>query len=202
MTDVGMTIAPKSDQLNADDLINGPMTIKITKVSANPSSAEQPISLFFEGDDGKPYKACKSMRRVLVQVWGRDGAAYAGRSMTLYRDPGVKFGGLEVGGIRISHMSHIDAPMTMALTATRAQRRPFTVQPLSPVEKKVERKKSPVDLYALELGDMLLKPDELALWWANTAERRLALNIPADRLAKMEAAVSKVLNPDLNKETT
>jgi hypothetical protein len=130
MTDVGATIAPKSDQLNSDDLISGPMTVTITKVAGNEGTPEQPINIFFEGDNGKPYRPCKSMRRVMVAVWGRDGHEYVGRSMTLYRDPEVMFGGLKVGGTRISHMSHIDKPITMALTATRANRKPFTVQPL------------------------------------------------------------------------
>jgi hypothetical protein len=129
MTDLSLTIDPKSDQLNADDLIGGPRTILITRVSGR-DTAEQPIAINFEGDNGKPYLPCKSMRRVLVQVWGKDGNQYPGRSMTLYRDPAVKFGGLEVGGIRISHMSHLDEPKTMALTATRASRKPFTVRPL------------------------------------------------------------------------
>lgn len=130
MTDLSTTIAAKSDQLNADDLIAGPRTIRITKVSANQSSAEQPIAIFFEGDGGKPYFPCKSMRRVLVHVWGRDGNAYTGRSLTLYRDPHVKFGGLEVGGIRISHMSHIDGNVTMALTATKGAKKAYMVKPL------------------------------------------------------------------------
>lgn len=131
MTDLSTTIAPKSDQLNSDDLIAGPMTIKITKISANHGSPEQPISVFFEGDGDKPYKPCKSMRRVMVHVWGSDGAKFVGRSMTLYRDSAVKFGGFEVGGIRISHMTDIAKPVTLALTATRANRKPFTVQPLT-----------------------------------------------------------------------
>jgi len=131
MTDLGATIAPKSDQLNADDLIAEPRTVRITKVSACPGSNEQPIAIYFEGDNGKPYKPCKSMRRVLVQVWGRAGAEYVGRDMTLFRDPMVMFGGVAVGGIRISHMSHIDAPVTLALTANRASRKPYTVQPLA-----------------------------------------------------------------------
>lgn len=130
MTDLSLTIAPKSDQLNADDLIAGPLTIRVTRVSACPDSAEQPVAISFEGDNGKPYKPCKSMRRVLVQVWGKDGASYPGRAMTLYRDAEVQFGGLKVGGIRISHMSGIEKPVTMALTATRANRKPYTVKPL------------------------------------------------------------------------
>ncbi|AWJ93261.1 hypothetical protein Sp245p_26405 (plasmid) [Azospirillum baldaniorum] len=129
MIDIRKTIAPKSDQMNADDLIGGPRTIRVTRVSLL-AAADQPIAINFEGDDGKPYKPCKSMRRVLVSLWGPDGAAYAGRSMTLYRDETVAFGGQQVGGIRISHMSHIDGPRKLALTATRGSRKPFVVQPL------------------------------------------------------------------------
>jgi hypothetical protein len=129
MTNMLTTIVPKSDQLNADDLIGGvAKTIKIAKVSL--LAGEQPVALNYEGDEGKPYKPCKSMRRVLVNVWGSDGNLYIGRSMTLYRDDKVTFGGVNVGGIRISHMSHITEPMTMALTATQKSRKPFTVQPL------------------------------------------------------------------------
>jgi hypothetical protein len=62
------TIVPKSDQLNSDDLIGGPRTIRLTKVHL--TGEEQPVALHYEGDDGKPYKPCKSMRRVLVQLWG------------------------------------------------------------------------------------------------------------------------------------
>lgn len=67
MTDLSQTIAPKSDQLNADDLIGGPRTIKVTRVSAM-KEPDQPIAIYFEGDNGKPYKPGKSMRRVLVHV--------------------------------------------------------------------------------------------------------------------------------------
>lgn len=128
--DMTPTIAPKSDQLNADDLIAGPRTVKITGVKASPSSAEQPVAVYFEGDNGKPYMPCKSMRRVMVAVWGADASQYAGRAMTLYRDPSVTWGGMEVGGIRISHMSGMDQPMVMALTATKKARKPYRVLPL------------------------------------------------------------------------
>lgn len=127
--DISDTIAPKSNQLNADDLIAGPRTITIRSVKWG-DTAEQPVALHFEGDNNKPYMPCKSMRRVLVFVWGADASKYAGRSMTIYRDPGVMFGGQAVGGIRISHMTDITKDVTMALTATRANRKPFTVKPL------------------------------------------------------------------------
>lgn len=130
MTDMRQTIIPKSDQLNADDLIGRDLTIKITGVAIR-GGQEQPVAISFEGDNGKPYKACKSMCRVMVSAWGADSSKYVGRSMTLYRDPTVKWGGMDVGGIRISHMSNIEKSMTMALTMTRANKKPFTVKPLA-----------------------------------------------------------------------
>jgi hypothetical protein len=129
MSDMTTVITPRSDQLNSDDLIAGPMTIEITGVTIRPGQ-EQPISISYVGDKGKPYKACKSMCRCMVNAWGADSKKYIGRSLTLYRDPAVKWGGLAVGGIRISHMSDIDSALTMALTETRASRKPFTVRPL------------------------------------------------------------------------
>lgn len=138
MTDLSKTITPKSDQLNSDDLISGPMTIKITTVRGDEGNKDQPIVVSFEGDGGKGWRPCKSMRRVLVSVWGKDGAAYAGRSLTLYRDPTVTWGGLAVGGIRISHMSGMDTDMTMALTATKQSRKPYTVKRLKDAPKPVD----------------------------------------------------------------
>lgn len=166
MTDLSRTIAPKSDQLNADDLIGGPRTIKVTRVSSM-REPDQPIAIYFEGDGGKPYKPGKSMRRVLVRVWGNDGASYAGRRMTLYRDDSVQFGGVAVGGIRISHMSHIEENVTLPLTVTRASRKPFTVKPLAaerssspPVDRKaalMSAARSKAALGTAELDDWLAR---------------------------------------------
>jgi hypothetical protein len=64
------TIIPKSDQLNADDLITGTITVKITAVKGS-NEPQQPVSIHYEGDNGKPYKPCKSMRRILVSAWGQ-----------------------------------------------------------------------------------------------------------------------------------
>jgi hypothetical protein len=123
------TIIPKSDQLNADDLISGTITIKVTAIKGS-NEPQQPVSINYEGDNGKPYKPCKSMRRVLVSAWGANGAEYVGRSMTLYRDDSVVFGGIAVGGIRISHLSHIDKDLTMPLTVSRTSRKPYSVKRL------------------------------------------------------------------------
>ena len=127
MTDMTAAITPKSDQTNADDLLTGPITIKITEVKVK-GGQEQPVAISYEGDNGKPYKPCKSMSRVLVQAWGADAKEYVGRSLTLYCDPNVTWAGMKVGGIRISHMSHIEGQMTWNLTATKGSRKPHTVR--------------------------------------------------------------------------
>jgi hypothetical protein len=126
--DLVAACAPKSDQLNADDLQNSNRTIKITAVKAG--NAEQKIVISFEGDDGKPWKPCKSMIRVMRSLWGDTAATWIGNSVTLYNDPEVKYGGVKVGGIRISHATGIQKDVILALTATKGQRKPYQVKPL------------------------------------------------------------------------
>ena len=126
--DITATLEAKSNQLNTDDLIAGPRTISITKVAAG--SSDQPVAVSFDGDQGKPWYPCKSMRRVLVAAWGPDASQYVGRRVTLFRDPSVTYGGIQVGGIRISHLSELDGPLSIALTVTRQKRAPYKVQPL------------------------------------------------------------------------
>lgn len=129
MMDMSQVIAPKSDQQNADDFVGGPKTFTIERVEIKPVP-DQPVSIFLRGEN-RPWKPCKSMSRLLVAAWGADANQYAGRSVTLCRDPSVKWGGMEVGGIRISHMSHIERGMIIALTKTKGQRAPYTVKPLA-----------------------------------------------------------------------
>lgn len=129
MSDMLAVIQPKSDQINYDDFIAGQSkTIVVTGVTIK--AGDQPVTFHYQDDVGKPYKPCKSMSRVIVYCWGADAKTYVGKAMTLYGDPNVRFGGADVGGIRISHMSHIDKEKVMALTTTRANRKPFSVKPL------------------------------------------------------------------------
>ncbi len=141
MNDLSKTIIAKSDQMNADDLAV-PVTIKVTGVRV--TDGDQPTAISFEGDNGKPYKPCKSMRRVLVRAWGADSKVYIGRSIALYNEPTVKWGGQEVGGIRISAVSHIERDFAMPLTITRGQKKPFPVKKLHIQETQAE-KPAPTD---------------------------------------------------------
>jgi hypothetical protein len=133
---IGETIQPKSDQLNADDLIGGSKTIKITQIKVYDREV-QPVEISYEGDEGKPYKPSLGMRRVLVQLWGQDEQVYIGRSLTLYRNDSVKFGGYEVGGIRISHASDIKEPTRVLETVAKGKRQPITINPLKIAKKKL-----------------------------------------------------------------
>ena len=126
--DISETTTPKSDQQNFDDYLGGPKTVTVSEVRAG--STEQPVEVHLVEFPGRPFKPSKSMRRVLVAAWGTDSSVYVGRRMTLYGDPEVRFGGQAVGGIRISHLSHIEKTLTVGLTVTRGKRAPFTVEPL------------------------------------------------------------------------
>lgn len=127
--DLTETTAPKSDQQNFDDYAAG-ITRTVTVTEVKRGSAEQPAEVHLAEFPGRPYKPSKSMRRVLVAAWGSDTTTYAGRRMTLYGDPTVKFGGSVVGGIKISNLSHIDKRIDVSLTETRGKRAKHTVEPL------------------------------------------------------------------------
>jgi hypothetical protein len=186
------TIIPKSDQMSADDLITGPRTIKITNVLAG--TAEQPVNITFEGDAGRPYKPSKSMRRVLVQLWGSEGAAYVGRRITIYRDPNVKFGGDLVGGIKISHASHIDKAVDLMLTATRGKRQPHHVEPLEAEAAPVLKDTPPewVSWTNEERGAnrAAMGTDALKAWWSSMSkDERDALKGRLEEWKKAAATV-------------
>jgi len=127
--DLTKTIEPDSTQINADDLLGHSITVTVEGVTAGTS--EQPVNIALKETPGRAYRPGKSMRRVLVSAWGPEASAYVGRRMTLYCDPTIKFGPSAVGGVRISHLSHIDKSLSIPLTVTRGKRAPFTVQPLT-----------------------------------------------------------------------
>lgn len=194
MIDMTSTIEPKSDQLNSDSLLSGPMTIKIVKVSANPDSSEQPISIFYAEDMSRPFKPCKTIRRLLVALWGKDASQYVGRCLTLYRDPTIKFGGMEVGGIRCSHMSHIEKQVSVALTATRGSKKITTVKPLIIDEPQPQETKpataDPYAAYGREFKRKLENEPWQAVdsWWTDTEAQREGM--AADRVERMNAALA------------
>ena len=196
---INMRTEPKSDQMNYDDFIgNKTKTITITDVRSTESqNDQQPISIHYDGDEGKPYKPCKSMRRVLVDGWGTDGLKYVGKSLTLFGDPNVTWGGQAVGGIRISHLSHIDKPIKSSLTATRGQRKLFVVQPLvldmGNVEEEVDS-----DELLIEAREFCKGGKENFVTWFNTLNQaqRDIVKTKMDELQKLcKEADNKDVDP-------
>lgn len=172
MNDMSQVIVPKSDQINAEDFLAGPRTFTIEGVAINPGT-EQPVNIKLVGEP-RVWRPCKSMSRVLVAAWGPDAKVYSGRSLTLYRDPKVKWGGMEVGGIRVSHLSHIEREMLLQLTATKGKRAPHIVKPL-----------------VAEVAQMP-KQRQTAEQWAS--EHRAKVDEAAD-LAALDALIAKGAKP-------
>ena len=125
--DISDTLAPKSDQLDAVDLLGGPQTFTVANVTKG--NAEQPVNVHL-AEFPRVWRPGKSMRRVLAHCWGTDASAWVGRRVTLYCDESVTFGNDIVGGTRISHLSHIDKAKKIPLLVKRGKSATFTVEPL------------------------------------------------------------------------
>lgn len=177
--DLTESITPRSDQINAEDLLTGPRTFTIERVAKG--LAEQPFDFHLVELPGRPYRPSKSMRRVIVNAWGKESSAYAGRRLTLYRDPEVTFGRDKVGGIKISHLSGIDKPIELALTVTRGKRALHTVAPLPD---------APAAPTAAQIAACTDR-NELADWWRRSSP---------ERRAQIEARVAELTpaEPDTN----
>ena len=127
MIDMSGVIVAKSDQINAPDLTNKPRTIKIAGVRL--TGQEQATEIKIVGED-KVWRPCKSMVRVMARAWGIDGEKWKGESATLYCDPAVKFGKVQPGGIRISHLSGIRGTLTVCLQARKGVLVNYEIEPL------------------------------------------------------------------------
>ena len=81
---------------------------------------------------------------------------------------------MDVGGIRVSHMSHLDKRLVIALTTTRGKRAPFTVEPLTePV--------APTEADVAGCVDQ----DTLRVWWNEYPGLRAAIEA---RVAELKPA--------------
>lgn len=126
--DISDSLAANSNQQNYDEYLAGPKTVTVSEVKKG--TAEQPVEVHLSEFPGKPFKPAKTVRRLLAKVWGTDASQWAGRRLTIYGDPEVRYGGKSVGGLRVSHVSHIDKPVEVLLTESRGKKRAHTVHPL------------------------------------------------------------------------
>lgn len=151
MTDVSFALEAKSDQLNAVDIMGAEPVIRIREV--NVKEGDQPVSIYFDGDHGRPWKPSKGMLRILAGAWGRDSQEWIGKHAQLYFEQSVKYAGKEVGGIRIKALSDIDQRgLNFSLTINRQQREPYRVPLLE-----VKADEYPDDRFAKALPKMTEK---------------------------------------------
>lgn len=125
---INQAIEAKSDQWNASDFLGSPRTFTIERVNVKPGQ-EQPVSIKLEGET-KVWRPSKGMSRAMVAAWGDEEGTWAGKSVTLFHDPTAMYSGAEVGGIRISAMSHIDRPLKVAIRTSRTKTVVMTFQPI------------------------------------------------------------------------
>jgi len=122
------TTQAKSDQINSVDLLGGPLTCQITDIQMT-GSADQPICIYVDAHP-QPWKPSKTSRRVLAACWAdSEPSEWVGRTIVLYNDPTVKWAGKAEGGIRCSHLSHIDGEKTIMVNETRGKKAAQKVLP-------------------------------------------------------------------------
>jgi hypothetical protein len=134
--DLTSSAAPRTDQQNFLNYKDGPKTVTISHVKRG--TDEQPVEVHLVEFPGQPWKPSKGMINVLMGAWGKESDAYAGRKITLYGDPKVRFGSDVLGGIRISHLSHIDKPVRVLIRLSKGKTGPFTVEPLAAAQPKTQ----------------------------------------------------------------
>lgn len=125
------TTQAKSDQVNACDLLGGPLVSMVTGIEMT-GSTDQPVSIYIDSHK-QPWKPSKTFRRVLAACWSdAPPSEWVGRYVVLYCDPTIKWAGEAVGGIAISHMSNITRPMPVQLNAAKNKKKVVTVEPYYP----------------------------------------------------------------------
>jgi len=132
--DLSGTIKAKSDQLNVDDMVTGPMMIQVEGVTLT-NDPKQSVHIYYYGCENKPFKPCLTVRRIIIALWGKDGNQWANRWLNLYVDASVSFGKQKnIGGIRVDGMSHINSTATISLTVRRGMKQHFTIKPINLTE--------------------------------------------------------------------
>lgn len=182
-------MAAKSDQLNALDIVGCEPVIRIRDVTIK--RGDQPVSVYFEGDNNKPWKPSKGMLRVLAFAWGEDEKKWIGRHAQIYFEPTVTFGGKEVGGIRIRALSDISkSGILLALAISKQKREPYKVAYLE-----VQQAEYPDDKFQAALPAMaeMMQSGKMTLHQI-IARCQQTGSLSAEQLAALEKAAPVVID--------
>lgn len=188
-TDIAFALEAKSDQLNALDIVGADRVIRVREVRVQ--KGEQPVSVFFDGDHGRPWNPSKGMLRILAGAWGTDSKQWVGKHAQIYFEPTVMYAGKEVGGIRVRALSDIPAAgMQFALTINRSKREPYHVPLL-----KISTAEYPADKFAAALPAMVdaMATGKMTLQQV-IAQCQKTGQLNAEQLAQLEAAAPVVID--------
>ncbi|WP_107768488.1 hypothetical protein [Nocardioides terrigena] len=122
-------IKKNTDQLNYEDFLGGLIRI-VTIADVKPGAKEAQYDIAIESD-ARFWRPPPTVLKMLIKAWGDDAAQWVGRRAELYGDPNVDSPAMKkAGGIRVSRVSHIDAPVSEMLQITRGKKARFTLDPL------------------------------------------------------------------------
>jgi hypothetical protein len=170
---ISKAIIAKSDQLNSSDLIGGPQTVTIAEVREG--NSDQPVQIHLVEWPGRPFKPSKTVLRILDYAWGEETDDWPqGARMTVFRDPTAKWAGEEVGGIRVSHLSHIPEPFKLALRESQKKSNLHVIHPLPDAP--------PPNPNAARIAELKVE------WKAADADRRAAIEAEVKALQGGEPA--------------
>lgn len=128
--DIRAATKPKSDQLNYENFISGPQTFTVAKVT--PGDRDHPVFVHMVECPATPYKPSKGMLKCLASPdgWGDKSSQWTGKAITLYGDPTVIYGGVEVGGIKVGALEGIESDYETLISARRGVRKPHLIKKL------------------------------------------------------------------------
>ena len=129
--DITDALAPASDQLDAVELAE-PRTFTIDTGSRLGKRENRTVAEIRLVGFDRVWRPSKGMLDLLAACWGTDGSKWVGHRVTVYNDRSVSFGKEKTGGVRISHLSHIDGPRDVQIRANGAGRmQSWHVEPLT-----------------------------------------------------------------------
>jgi hypothetical protein len=109
------------------------LTLRVRRAGAarvkDPTTKSKEVKLLIEWEDdvrdpvaGQPYPplvACKTVCECVEAMFGENPDGWAGRRLTLYTDPEVKFGNDVVGGVRVAGSPDIQKAVTVKIRVPR-----------------------------------------------------------------------------------
>lgn len=179
--DITEHVKAKSDQLNASDLIGGPITVQVQGVERG--NRDQPVIVTLSNGH-MPWKPSKTALRALSYFWGNDTKQWEGQWVQLYRDPRTLWAGKPVGGIMVQGLSNIKKSETLTLQYSRGKTNAHPVAKLNAPQQK-DTGKPTANLFAFldENGLTMAAVDA----WCVTIDKPIASTMDEAGQAKVAA---------------